>query len=343
MPPARPLLLQSLSVRALAVFRALQLGDLLCAVPALRALRSALPGARITLVGLPWAEQFARRFARYVDDFVAFPGHPDLPEQPPQAERFPAFAKEMRARRFDLALQMHGDGRISNRIVQGFGARAVAGFSPAREAAADPRRFLPYPDGGPDPLRLLALAAFLGAPAAGSELEFPLASGDEAELAASGLAAGLVPGGYVCIHPGARFRDKCWPPHCFAAVADRLAAEFCLAPVLTGSPQEADLAQAVAARMRTSALNAAGPLSLGAMAALMRRARLLVCNDTGVSHIAAGLRLPSVVVFNRADPGRWSPLDRELHRSVSDPEGRRMSAVLAEARRLLAAIPASRD
>lgn len=322
----------------IAVFRALQVGDMLCAVPALRALRASQRQAHITLVGLPWAQQFAERFAACIDDFVAFPGHPALVEQPVQAAQLAPFYAAMRARQLDLAIQLHGCGPASNEVVGQFGAAVHAGFIHHGDLSFAPARWaMPFPDSGPEPLRLLSLMQFLGAdPSADTALEFPITAADMAELSASGAAKGLAPGGYLCIHAGARLRHKCWPLDCFAYVAEQLAAQWALDIVLTGSPAERDLTTELARRIRRPVRNAATALSLGAMAALMQGARLLVCNDTGVSHIAAGLGLPSVVVFSVADIARWSPLDQARHRCVWDPRGERPALVLAEANTLLA-------
>jgi ADP-heptose:LPS heptosyltransferase len=336
MPPV----LASANIRSVAIFRALQLGDMLCAVPALRAFRAGFPDAWITLVGLPWAEAFACRFQAYVDDFIPFPGHPALPEQPVCDARLPAFYETVRRRGFDLAVQLHGSGEVSNGIVAAFGARSTVGFHAGDGHKALPGHFLPFPGQGREAERLSCLPACLGLPCGGSDLEFPLTDQDFAELAASRLAAGLAPGGYVCIHPGARSQDKCWPVEHFAEVGERLAGEFGLTVVLTGSARERDLAAAVADCMRNCSgnarpLNAAAAISIGAMAALMSRARLLVCNDTGVSHIAAGLALPSTVVFSKSDMARWAPRDARLHRCIWDPEGCRVEAVVDAARDLL--------
>jgi ADP-heptose:LPS heptosyltransferase len=336
-------LLHRLDPSSVVVFRALHLGDMLCAVPALRALRTALPRAHVTLVGLPWASQFAERFGAYVDEFVAFPGHPLLPEQPVQHELLPRFYADLCARQFTLALQLHGSGDVSNDIVGNFGAQAMAGFRRGDAVVQDGATLLPYPEIGTEPERLLALVRQLGATPAGDHLEFPLAQPDEDELRASGIAATLTPGDYVCIHPGARQRDKCWPARLFAEVGDRLADEFGVKVVLTGSAAEADLTADVAAHMRHVPLDAAAPISIGAMAVLMRNARLLLCNDTGVSHIAAGLKLKSVVVFSKADIARWAPLDRHTHRCIWDPGAERAQVVLHHARALLSGTAPSRQ
>ncbi|HJV24687.1 MAG TPA: glycosyltransferase family 9 protein [Aromatoleum sp.] len=333
----RPLL-KSRKPTNIVIFRALQLGDMLCAVPALRALRGACPQARITLVGLPWAQAFASRYPRYMDDFVSFPGFPGLPERVPDIAAFPSFLAEMQSRRFDLAIQMHGDGRLSNAIVALFDAEFQAGFGAASATAS--ASLLPFPQEGHEIRRLLALAEFLGAPPLGDELEFPLTAEDERELVGSGLVEGLTSSGYICLHPGARAPEKCWPPERFAAVGDALHELTGLPLVLTGSCAETGLTAAVRRALHSPSIDAASPISAGGLAALLSRARLLVTNDTGVAHIAAGLRLPSVIVFRASELARWAPLDGALHRTVWAPAGSAaddgLSDVLAHARELLA-------
>ncbi len=329
----RPSRLGTPPPRKVAVLRALKLGDLLCAVPVLRALRAALPGAEIVLVGLPWAREFVARFGHLLDGFVEFPGWPGLPEREPRTDRIPGFLAAMQAGRFDLAIQLHGSGPFVNPLVALFKARHTAGFYRPGDYCPDPDRFLPWPDRGLEVRRLLALVEFLGAPPRGEHLEFPLRPKD---FRAADRAADLAPGTYVCVHPGASVPERRWPAERFAAVADALAARG-PAVVLTGTAAEADLTGALADRMAAPAIDLAGRTDLGATAALIARARLVVCNDTGVSHVAAAVRTPSVVLSTGDNPARWAPPDADRHRVLCDPAGLVPTAdVTAQALDLLA-------
>ncbi len=301
-----------------AVVRALEgLGDLLCSVPALRALKASLPDARITLIGLPSARAFVRRYSHYLEDFLEFPGYPGIPERPldvPRATRF--FSRSHRAG-FDLALQMHGSGLVSNAFTMMLGAKRTAGFFlPGLYCPADDS-FLAYPSDQPEIRRHLRLVEFLGVPAQGEHLEWPITAEDERALEELEETRGLDREAYACVHPGARDPRRRWSPTGFARVGDWLASQG-LQVVLTGSEQEAPVVAAVSGEMTSSHVNMAGRTTVGALGALLAGARLLVTNDTAPSHIAAALKVPSVVVFTASDSSRWAPLDRRLHRAVGN-------------------------
>lgn len=301
--------------RKIALFRALQLGDMLCTVPAMRALRAAAPLAQITLVGLPWATSFVKRYSRYLDNLLVFPGFPGFPEQPLHLTAVPHFLAEAQRQRYDLVLQMHGSGRLSNPIAMLFGAERTAGFYQPGDYCPNPQTFMPWDERAHEVLRGLQLMEFLGIEPQGEQLEFPLCEADYRALQRSylGLPA---PGTYVCVHPGARLPSRRWQPRRFAEVADRLA-DNGMKIVLTGAPDEAALVGAVEREMRVPALNLCGKTELGALAALIAQARLVVCNDTGISHVAAAVATPSVIVSCGSDPQRWAPLDHARHRMIS--------------------------
>jgi ADP-heptose:LPS heptosyltransferase len=302
------------ALRRIAVFRALQLGDMLCAVPALCALRRAAPGAIITLVGLPWAREFADRFHRYVDSFMAFPGFPGLPERAPDVAGVPRFLIDARTRRFDLAIQLHGSGALSNPIVALLCARRQAGFYDAGGWCPDRAACLPWGEPEHEILRYLRLMRELGCGDGDAALEFPFDEADRADLRA--LEPLPHQRRYVCLHAGARLPSRRWPAARFAQVADGLAAHGWQV-VLTGAAQERAIADQVREHMTAPALDLTGRTTLGALALLVARAGLLVSNDTAVSHLAAATGTPSVIVCSGADPARWAPLDHRRHRVLA--------------------------
>ncbi|HSJ55266.1 MAG TPA: glycosyltransferase family 9 protein [Anaerolineae bacterium] len=314
-------------------------------MPALRALRAALPQAQILIIGLPAAAPLARRFGHYLDGLLQFPGFPGIPEAPPELGSFGGRLLALQRQHLDVLLQMHGHGGIMNVFAGLVGASLTAGYYLPGNYCPDPDTFLPYDETEPEVRRWLRLLEALGIPAQGEALEFPVDGRDEEALAALLPAQSLQPGTFACIHPGARGPARRWDPAHFAAVADALV-PLGLDVVLTGTRDEKPVARAVTGAMRAcTPLNLTGRTTLGSLAALVGRARIVVCNDTGVSHLAAAMGTPSVVVFGdprvASDPRRWAPLDRDLHRALApSPDGPRMSvtpqAVLREVWQLLA-------
>ena len=158
------------NIHNIIIFRALQLGDMLCAIPAIRALRNAFPDARIVLAGLPWAQTLTQRFPHYFDSFFAFPGYPGLPEQIPDPAAFTDFLKRVQNEKFDLAIQMQGNGSVVNPMVELFGARYTAGFCVPDHYFPDNGLFMPYPDAGSEISRHVKLMYFLDIPSAGRNI-----------------------------------------------------------------------------------------------------------------------------------------------------------------------------
>ena len=306
------------TIRRIAVFRALQLGDLIQAVPALRALRAGFPVAEITLIGLPWARSFVERFSLYVDRFVEFPGFPGIAEREVVAERTTRFIEEQRTYGYDLAIQMHGSGRTSNRVVRALGARMTTGYFEGDGKGA--LTFAaPYPDDQPEVYRNLGLVKLLGCPADDPTLEFPLDESDYAEAAALLPRAQDTTRPLVGIHTGARPPSRRWPAFYFASLADELVHLWNAQIILTGSTDELSIVRSVEEQMTMRPINLAGKTSLGGLAAIIDTLDLFISNDTGPAHIVNALGTPSITIFGPADYRRWAPLNQSLHRIVRHP------------------------
>src|SRR5215211_5066832 len=215
----------------IAIFQALNLGDLLCTTPALRTIRGRFPAAEITFIGRSWAEDLVARLPT-VDRFLPFPGFPGIAESPPGAARTVPHRP-----RFDLAIQMHGSGEVSNGFVAALEATYSVGFGPPGERRLT--TVLSWLESEPEPLRWLRLADAIGAAPAGLNTEFPVTPAERATAAALiGPPNGLP---VIGLHVGASDPGRRWPAESFARLGDTLAAQGQAHIVLTGSDQERPL------------------------------------------------------------------------------------------------------
>jgi ADP-heptose:LPS heptosyltransferase len=275
------------SADRIAIVRALPgLGEMLCAIPALRAVRGTAPRAHITLIGLESSRWVVDRFPTYVDELWAFPGFPGIPGTDFEAGRTVRFLAEAHEREFDLVLQLHDAGGAANAFARLLGATRTAGSVLPGAEQPDRELFVELHPGDSEAHRLMRVVENLGArPTRDDELEFIIGAEDEAELADQGIE--LEAGGYACLHPGR------WDAKHVAAVTEALAERG----------------------LQTFPL--ADELSLGATAAALRGAALTVCDDSGIAQLTAAVDTPSVVILAPdGDSERWAPLDPERHRTV---------------------------
>ena len=303
-----PILEKFERVRRIAVLRGGGLGDLLFALPAIAALRSAYPDATVTVLGTPIHQELAAGTAGPAYDVRVLPFAEGIRPGPEDRTDLEAFFAQMNGESLDLAVQLHGGGRFSNPFLLRLGARHTVGARTPDAARLE--RNLPYAYYQHEPLRALEVAGLAGAPPAGLEARLrPL----------DRYAAGLKPllGGesaVVVIHPGATDPRRRWPARSFGEVAAACAADGARVLVV-GTRDEEDLAAAVVeAAASAQVTSLAGELELGALASLLAAATVLVGNDSGPRHLAQALGTPTVGLYWAGNVINAGPLGRSQHR-----------------------------
>lgn len=282
------------------VLRAQGLGDLLVAVPALRALRRALPEHRMVLA--------TRGSLAPIVDII---GCEPLPTDGPGSLRWTGAVP-------DVAVNLHGTGPQSHRALDGTGPGRRIGF---RAPGWDGPEWGPIAARHPhERERWCALLEHYGIPADPGDLR--LEPPGRADIPGADLRAGT-DGAPVIVHPGAGFGSKCWPAPRFGGLAAALRRNG--HPVLvTGSPAERELAAVVA---RTAGLGEdrvlAGATDLAQLCRLVAGAALVVSGDTGIAHLAYAFGTPSVTLFGPVGPAQWGPPAHGPHLALGDAAARR--------------------
>lgn len=286
--------------RKVALLRASRIGDFLCAMPALRALRAKLPEAEVSMITLPLLEEIAAR-SPYIDRVLTFPGFPGLADQFFEARSTVRFLQQMQEEEFDLAIQMQGTGVYSNSFVLLLGASASAGFIRPGDSPGLLDAALPYPHGVHEIHCVQALTTFLGAPPRGDELEFPLWPTDR-EAATALLSDAPQP--WIGLHPSSRDQARRWPLERFALLGNALLKQYGGSVLLLGDEEAQEAAHALQRRLTGPCLDLTGQTSLPVLGAIIARLTILITNDSGPAHIAYALRAPVVTLFGHTHSPR---------------------------------------
>jgi ADP-heptose:LPS heptosyltransferase len=267
------------------VLRALGVGDLAAAVPALRAVRAAFPGRTVALAAPAWLTPLIDLVGG-VDRIVPTDGLARGlgPVEPP-----------------DVAVNLHGSGPESHRLLMAAEPAELWAFANAEAGHSDGPSWVEEEH---EVHRWCRLVSHYGVDADWSDLSLA-------------VPPHPVRQGVTVIHPGAKSPSRRWPVDRYAAVARALARRGHRV-VVTGSPEERDLATRIARDAglpRAAAL--AGRTGIGELAGLVAHARLVISGDTGIAHLATGYGTPSVVLFGPMSPARWGPPPgRPYHRAI---------------------------
>jgi ADP-heptose:LPS heptosyltransferase len=305
------------------VIRPDHLGDVLLTLPALSALRRALPDAHITFLG-PQGSVAAADLCPDIDETISVP-FPPL-DQPIDETNWPDDAMREGARfrgQFDIAVLPRPDDPWSGHLVAAARVPIRVGYDAPRTRAFVTDR-LPLPGC----CHVVSLATYVMAAAARlcgvSGIDDPaltvparIAPSLAHEREVDGVLNNAVAGVRVVLHPGSGWAVKNWPAQDWGAVAHAVHDRFGITPLITGGSGERDLVAEVVAASGGHGHGLAGELTLGGLAALYRRAGVVAGIDSGPLHLAAMLGTPVVALFGPADPAQFSPWTRtELQRVV---------------------------
>jgi heptosyltransferase-3 len=283
--------------RSLLLVAIRQIGDVLLATPLLRSLRRAYPEAAIDV--LVYSEKGGMLEGNPdCNEVIAVDEHPDLRGTLRLLRRI--------FRRYDLALTIQATDRAH--LYSWLAAGRRVGLVPDLGAASAWKRRSCASWAALDNVdthtvaQNLVLADLLGIPRC-HEVVPPRDAGAERELAALPLAAGEP---IAVLHPFPMWRYKRWTREGWEALIAWLRARG-LQVVLTGGPEPEERAFCAALAADTGALDLAGRLPFGVLAALLQRARLYVGPDTSVTHLAAACGTPTLALYGPSNPVKWGP------------------------------------
>ncbi len=315
--------------RGILLVRPDHLGDVLLTLPAVAALRQLLPRRRITYL-TPAGVSDVPRHSPIVDEIetLEFP-EPTAPADPPGWSAVVTEASRRFEERFEVAILFRPRDPWSGALVARARIPVRVGFDHP-ETRPFLTHTLPVPTRRHVAVMGLDLVE-LGAECLGARVpptraplhaEFRTTHDEEREAEEALRDVASVGSSPIVLHPGSGWRLKNWPALRWGLLASALERRHGVPPLLVSGPGEEELAASVVTASGWQAERLPRVLSLGGLAALHGRARVVVATDSGPLHLAAMVGAPVVGLYGPFGPDLFAPLspsDRSRTVSVDLP------------------------
>ena len=298
-------------IKRILIIRTDKIGDVLLSLPAVIAVREAFPDAYIAMMISPEAKDILAG-NEYLNEVIIY----DKKIKHKNALNTLGFISQIRKKRFDIAIILHSTTRV-NLIAFLSGIPARIGYARGKmdlllsEKLGYTKRFGEKHEAEYclDVLRYIGIDAKLSLP------KLNIAEKDREKIKAMLEGCGVKEDyKIVIIHPGSSHVSRRWPVENFSKTADILVKDMGLHIVLISSqdPEQMRIAGEVRSLMKNEAIDLCGKTSVGELAALCKRAKLLISNISGPAHIASSVGTPVISIFSGKDKGlgpvRWKCL-----------------------------------
>ena len=311
-------------MKRILVTRTDRIGDVILSLPAIKAMRKAFPDAYIAVMVQPRIDDILKGNPN-IDEVIVY----DKNKKHKGILKNLGFIKGLRSKKFDMVLNLHSTKRINLLcFLAGIPRRIGYARGKADFLLTDKIEYTKKLGEKHEAEYSLDILRYLGINPEFSNPSICVQQEDVEKAGEMLKSLGINNGEkFVILHAGASCKSKMWPLENFAKTGDMLIENLKIKVMINLAPGQVDLGEKVRGMMKNKPVFFCDPTTLGELAALFKKANLVISNDSGPAHIAAAVGCPVISIFGRSQlglsPVRWRPLGAKalaIHKDIGCTE-----------------------
>lgn len=294
------------------VYKIGNIGDIVCTIPSMYKIRQAYPNSHLTLLtspgkrGMPGAKELLAG-ADWLDEIIVY-----YPDEIDNTTKGIKWLSDLRKKKIDIWIELPNDLATMQSSIRNLFLARLAGakwgygwrINTIKWAAKAQSEYLSFANEVERNLSILSEAGIDGGP-----VVFPLPIKNVHRNFVDYLFEenGIKGKSLIALAPGAKRSTNLWPAERFAEIGDYLIGNG-FEVLLLGGRNDEILCESIIGRMDHGGINLAGKSSLLETTEILKRCHLLVCNDSGVQHLASAVGTPCISIFSYWQlKGKWRP------------------------------------